>query len=217
MTPPIYAVIATHNRPADLADCLTAVRDQVHHVIVIDNASAPPVAVDAADTVIADPEQPPNLSRLWNVGIDYAAQHAAANAAYAWDVLILNDDLVPGPGLAPGLQAAMRDAGCDIASPGPHHVAFHQPGPVNLATRLLGFCFLLRGESGIRADETIRWWAGDDDLGQQACARGGRLVVPGLTWTHRHPDESTHTRPELRAQADLDMAAFAAKWGFAPW
>lgn len=217
MTPPIYAVIPTHNRPADLADCVAAVRDQVHHVIVVDNASDPAVPIDCADTVIYDDEQPPNLSRLWNIGIDTARNHAAINRAREWDVLVLNDDVVCGPGFAAGLQTAMRGTACDAASPGPQHAEFHEPGPVQLGTRLLGFAFMLRGETGIRADEDLRWWAGDDGIGQEACARGGRLVVPGLAYEHHHPDQSTAANPTLSEQTHRDMATFREKWGFAPW
>lgn len=216
MTPPIYAVIPTHDRPADLADCIAAVRDQVHHVIVIDNASDPAVPIDAADTVIRHAAQPPNISELWNIGILAADRHAMLNRAVA-DVLILNDDVICGPGLAEGLQNALRATGCDIASPGPVAAEFHEPGPVQMATRMTGYCWMLRAESDLIVDEAMQWWYSDDDVAQQACAAGGRLVVPGLALEHRHPDQSTHTNPALAEQAAKDRATFVAKWGFEPW
>jgi len=215
--PPIYAVITTHQRHQLLTQAVAAVADDVHHVIVVDNASTPPVPRWAADTVIHDPEQPPNLSRLWNVGLETAANHAAMNMADTWDVLVLNDDVVCGPGVPGALQQALRTTGVDAASPGPFDVEFHEPGPIALPTRMAGYCWMVRGESGLRADEALRWWYGDDDIGQQACAGRGRLVVPGLSLHHLHPDESTRTRPVLAEQAIRDRTTFVSKWGFEPW
>lgn len=79
------AVIPTHNRHDDLAECVASIAPQVDEIIVIDNASDPPVdeawiqevadfnATTTCDvTVLVDTEQPPNLSKLWSQGIRFA-------------------------------------------------------------------------------------------------------------------------------------------------
>lgn len=223
---PVHAVIATHDRPEDLADCVAAIAPQVHHVIVIDNASEPPYpGCSDVSHVIHDREQPPNLSRLWNIGIDWSDYRARENDTTRWDTLILNDDFVAGPRFVERLQNALRADHAVVASPyafgagGPERVdVYEETGTLrSLDTRMAGFAFMIRGESGLRMDESLRWYFGDDDIAQQACASGGRVVVHGLTWEHRHPDVSTHTHPELAEQAHRDRAGFVTKWGFEPW
>jgi hypothetical protein len=92
-----------------------------------------------------------------------------------------------------------------------------QAAPVPLSQRITGYAFMLRGEAGLRADESLVWWAGDDDLGLQAQAAGGALLVPGIPVEHRAPDVQTNASPVLTAQAGRDMDTFVAKWGVRPW
>lgn len=223
---PVHVVIATHNRPDDLRDCVAAVAPQAHHVIVIDNASDPEVGwFEGIDHLSFVPEQPPNLSRLWNDGLAWSGHRARENGASRWDTLILNDDFIAGPRFVERLQNALRADHAVVASPyafgvgGPERVDVYQEvGTLrSLDTRMAGFAFMIRGESGLRMDESIKWLYGDDDVAQQACASGGRVVVHGLSWEHRHPDRSTYTRPELAEQGGRDRATFVAKWGFQPW
>lgn len=226
---PVHVVITTHNRPEDLRDCVAAIAPQVHRVIVIDNASTPPVSTDVTpgiDHLIRDMEQPPNLSRLWNRGIDASARWAHTCDAPLWDTLVLNDDFIAGTGFVDGLQSALRADGTPgvLASPfvfrgiGPRVDFFDTPGTLrSLADRMAGFAWLFKGESGLRLDESIKWLFGDDHVAQSACAAGGRYVVHGLRWEHRHPDGTTTTRPELAEQGGHDRATFVARWGFEPW
>lgn len=227
---PVHVVIATHNRPDDLADCVTAIAPQVHHVTVIDNASKPPVRFcdferGTVDHMIVDPQQPPNLSRLWNRGIEWAAYRARENGATRWDTLVLNDDFIAGPHFVERLQNALRADHAVVASPyvfgsgnSERVDVYQRTGTLQgQTTKMAGFAFMIRGESGLRLDERFRWWYGDDDLAQQACAAGGRVVVHGLTWDHRRPDQQTYARSELMEQAGRDRYAFVDKWGFQPW
>lgn len=62
-----FAVIPTHDRPAELLQTIASLGLPPDRVLVIDNASTPPVA-DIAAQVVRDEEQPPNISRLWNIG-----------------------------------------------------------------------------------------------------------------------------------------------------
>lgn len=227
---PVHAVIATHDRPEDLRDCIAAIAPQVHAVIVIDNASDPHVRLSTfergtVDVIRYDDEQPPNLSRLWNEGLLTSQDLAEERSVGRWDTLVLNDDFVAGPHFVERLQNALRADHAVVASPyafgvgGPERVdVYEETGTLRgLDTRMAGFAFMIRGESGLRFDESLRWWYGDDDLAQQACAAGGRVVVHGLSWAHRRPDQQTYADPRLVAQAGADRATFTSKWGFQPW
>src|SRR6185369_11511991 len=163
MRPPRVAVIPTHNRHDELYRCVTAIAPQVELIVVIDNASERPVLVNdlvnvvpenARLMVVDDQEQPPNLSRLWNIGIDIA--HNYFHMRGEWDVAVLNDDAIPPPGWFDAVSHAMRSttalAGCSHpfnALP-LGQVQIHGPDAgFSVATRLAGWAFMLRGESGL--------------------------------------------------------------------
>jgi hypothetical protein len=219
-------VVVTHNRPAELELCLRAIIPQVDRVVVIDNASRPPAAIpddlpaDFADKVAVgfDPEQPPNLSRLWNVGLDGIAQGRCRDAA-TWDVAILNDDAIVPNGWMAAVSTEMRRlgaaAGCSVGERTPT-TQLHGPSAApSVATRLTGWAFVLRGEAGLRVDERLRWWCGDDDLSVKARAAGGIVHVPRYPVPNLHADQTT--RGVLAEQAARDMAMFVEIWGQRPW
>lgn len=233
----IYAVVPTHNRHTELAELLRSIPPDVH-VLVIDNASEPAVQFNLPLEFLGrriqfmrDEEQPPNLSRLWNVGLDWA-QKLFATDDWArpgkgddWAVAILNDDVVLPSGLLDGLAYEMQSHDVDIAFPAPAgaercDVNTDDPFP-GVGRRLTGWCFMVRGSSGLRADESLRWWCGDDDLQAQA-VRNGRgtvgVVLPPVMrhcLVHRYPDQST--TGVLREQTEKDMTTFVEKWGQRPW
>lgn len=222
MSVPTFAVIPTKNRPGYLTDCITALDGQVHSVLVVDNGSAPPVlpllGLSADMWIIPHAEYPPNISRLWNLGIDQAASVAEAKGWDVWNVLVVNDDTVAPPHLVETLSAAMRAEGAACAYPdqfGVGHRLLHtQARPVLTAERICGYTFMLRGETSIRADEDLAWWFGDDDLDWRARQAGGSLLVPGVRVEHRAPDVQTRADPVLSEQTNLDHKTWIAKWGY---
>lgn len=238
LTVQFYAVIPTHNRHDELGELLATIPYWVR-VLVIDNASEPPVFEhprflqrERRWDVVRDDEQPPNLSRLWNIGLDWAASEFARYSARSntlgrstdYCVAILNDDVLLSPGLITTLAAKIIQHDVDIAFPGPvgskDFVNRELPFP-GTALRMTGWCFAVRGLSGLRANENLRWWCGDDDLQAQAVVHGRGSVRVGLRdfeaagLLHRHPDEST--TGALREQADTDMTTFVGEWGQHPW
>lgn len=233
----LYAVIPTHNRHDDLAELLDSIPADVH-VLVIDNASTPPVAerqFNDAERVmdidyVRDEEQPPNLSRLWNIGLDWAARRfdpipeCRAQRIDDYAVAILNDDVLLPPGFLNLMARELEAHKTDIAFPGRvgercHVNNSHMPPGVHM--RMTGWCFVVRGSSGLRADERLRWWCGDDDLERSAAMHGRGVVRVGLTaeqakgLLHKYPDQST--AGVLREQTARDMATFVTKWGCRPW
>jgi GT2 family glycosyltransferase len=211
-----FAIIPTHNRHAMLPGLVGSLELPSDRVLVIDNASSPPVT-DLEATVVRDDEQPPNISRLWNIGLDWAREQAG-DAEYA--VAVLNDDLVLPPRFLDVMVDALRRTGAAAAFParveGLEELHLTTSGPVPRQARMTGFAFVLRGSAGLRADERFRWWCGDDDLEWTARERGGTVRVP-LTVEHLHPGASTDANPVLEARTRLDMDAFVEKWGRRPW
>jgi hypothetical protein len=220
---PRYAIITTHNRPRELWQITSSLVTQVDRTVIIDNASNPPVdplAFGAHTLVISDAEQPPNLYRLWNVGLTAVALNAADNGHDKWDVGIFNDDADVPLGWYDVVAAALRSGDYSAAS-----TASHSPidRPIvrmtpdgDLMRRMCPWAFVVQGELGLRADETFRWWYGDTDFEWQ-CQRlsAGVVMVPG-PHVHNTLANST-TVGALAEQAGRDAETFKQKWGHLPW
>lgn len=212
-----FAVIPTHDRPAELRQTISSLDLPPERILVIDNASTPPVAGVAAQ-VVRDEEQPPNISRLWNIGLDWAHEQAAGEK-YA--VAVLNDDLVLPPGFLDAMTGALNRYGAAIAYPdrSGDNPDWHntEQGPVLKPHRMTGYAFVVDGQANLRADERFRWWYGDDDLEWRAQAAGGTVRVGGVTVEHLYSNASTYGSPVLNAQTEVDAQSFIAKWGRPSW
>ncbi|MFJ8049822.1 glycosyltransferase family 2 protein [Streptomyces luteogriseus] len=218
------AVIPTRDRHDLLTECVGSVVDQVDSVLIVDNLSDPPVEVDqwhGKVGVVRLPVDPPNISTFWNTGIALADAAAHRAGAEQWDIAVLNSDVVAPPGWVMSLSMAMRGSPAVLAYPDQHggsDVVLHTKAePIDLRQRITGFAYLLRGEAGLRLDESMAWWYSDDDLDWRAREQGGALLVPGLAVDHRCPNGSMYERPELGEQAGRDRVTFAEKWGRTPW
>jgi hypothetical protein len=218
------AVIPTRDRHDLVHDCIESVVDQVDQVIVVDNGSDPPIDPEpwhGKVCVVSTPLDPPNISILWNAGIALVDAAAGIRGAAQWDIAVLNSDVtVPRRWIEP-LSAAMRSTPAVLAYPDQHggkrRILHTKAGPVDLRTRITGYAYMLRGEAGLCLDESMAWWASDDDLDWRAREQGGSLLVPGLAVEHRCPNGSMYERPELQKQAGRDMETFRTKWGLTPW
>jgi hypothetical protein len=218
------AVVPVRDRHDLLTECVGSVVDQVDRVIIIDNLSDPPVDVEqwyGKVAVVRIPLDPPNISTFWNTGIALADAAAHRADARVWDIAVLNSDVVVPPNWVQALSDAMRATTAVLAYPDQHggtrQLLHTKAEPIDLRQRITGYAYLLRGETGLRLDESMQWWASDDDLDWRARERGGALLVPGIPVEHRCPNASMHERPELKAQAGHDMETFRKKWGRTPW
>lgn len=220
-----WAVVPSNGRPM-LDDLIDSLKGQVYDVIVVANNWQRPDPADWLESsglpvVVAEGGDDRNISRWWNIGLDLAAQHAGWMGVTEWNALVVNDDVVCPPGFVDVLSERMRATSAVLAYPdqagGRTEVLHTAPGPAPLSQRIAGYAFMLRGEAGQRADESLVWWAGDDDIDWSARQQGGALLVPGIPVEHRAPDVQTNASPALTAQAGRDMGTFAAKWGARPW
>lgn len=238
---PRIVVVSTYNRPAELARLLDAIAPQCDAVFIVDNASTPPVQLSwdhfslgredpgAPGTflrcrvhVIRDEEQPPNLSRLWNVGIDAASEYVRGGDYAGHDLAVLNDDAVPPPGWWDAVSGAMRSMGAAAASNAPFDDLapgvrrMHVNGFPSIHTRLAGWAMMFRGEwSGARFDERLRWWFGDDEISYRAQHAGGVVHVGGFPVPNTGANSST--TGVLAEQAGRDRATFIEITGRQPW
>lgn len=159
-----------------------------------------------------------NISRWWNVGLDWARDTAEKLEQATWDVAIINDDVVVPPTWLCYIADDMRDLGCVAAcsgGPGYNPIIQRHPGPVPLHTRMQGFAFVMAGESGLRADEELEWWYGDDKLQADAAEMGGTVMFPGCHVEHKYPNGQM--TPDRQVQAAKDREVFINKMGYAPW
>jgi hypothetical protein len=234
MTDNRYAVILTHNRPELLRQTWEAIGPQVDMVIIIDNASDPPVNFEDyhgetwRTAVVAIPDQPPNLANLWNRGISqtmlmYATQRGPIGETLSPYIAFLCDDAPPPAGWFEAVTAAMAETGAVVGCSDPWNSmpagtcrlkTDHSGG---LGERMPGHAWILDPISPIRADETMRWWWCDTDIDWQARLAGGMVMVGGFPVHNIHPNDFTTRRPELGQQAGEDGLTFAAKWGGRPW
>jgi hypothetical protein len=211
-----WAVVPSNGR-AYLQGCLQSLSDQVEGTVIVANGEATITSSGPWISVVPDTGTDKNISRWWNIGLDEVARLAGGDP---WNVLIVNDDVVCPPHLVRTLAVKMDHYGAVMAYPNQWddlEIVWREAGPVNLHHRITGYCFMLSGASGLRLDEKLAWWYGDDSLFWSANKSGGSVLVPGCAVTHLAPNGSLVEYPELQAQAGRDRQTFVNIWGRAPW
>lgn len=211
---PTYAVIASRSRPEMLATLRAQLDGQVTGTFVFDNGyeTPPPHSLEAHGW---------GLHRMWNEGL---AMGEDAADGRPFNVLVINDDVEVPMELCAQLEAALRVSDDHwIAYPN-HRELDIPPGEAartvsdHMAGQTIpGWCFMLRGEAGLRFDERFSFWYGDSDLEQQVKAAGKFVVaVGGCFVNHLDPLRSTLQNPERLAEAQRDEKEFATKWDLDP-
>ena len=220
------AIIPTTGRDT-LWACLAAVEPQVDYVVIIAHrcnsivwdglhgGSRKPVKVLVQDY----DREVPNISTMWNLGLDKADEIARKVASMDDGIrtyVVLNDDAILPYGWVTDMQKAMSQTGAAAAS----RPEIEVPTLINMTAigpesyRMAGYAFALDGQRGLRIDEQFEWWFSDNDIEWQARLSGGCALVPGVPVTHLHPNEST--TGVLAEKASADRIRFEAKWGVLP-
>jgi len=219
-----FALIPTHNRHLDLTNTINDIRPQVNQIYVIDNGSEPPVhellCGDGYNldnvVIIRDSEQPPNLSRLWNLGLDQISMVTGGQ----YKVAVLNDDTRIRPGWFDAVTEAMDRTGAVAGCSSPwdgrltQELLKTQPD-ADLMNRMVGWAFVLRGESHLRFDERMRWWWSDTKMDWDARRAGGMVIIPSHRVDNLYPNAST--TGVLAEQAGQDRLTFQRIEGWNPW
>src|SRR5258707_13105259 len=106
----VSIVICSHNRSADVSECLEALMPQIcaeAEVILVDSASDPKNEAEMAKLAILYPAV--NLTRVDEPGLSLARNRGVHLAAGDW-VVFLDDDAVPFPDWLRKLFAAVAAA-----------------------------------------------------------------------------------------------------------
>ena len=193
---PSYAVVPSYGREC-LGECLEALLPQVGRVFLVQTREFEPPVTAANLTCLPWAGGERNISAWWNLGLDAAGEDADG----PHDVLIINDDAIAPPHLIASLSMAMRAGTAALAYPA-------IPG----REWITGWCFMLRGETGIRADPQFAWWYSDDDVCLQAKAAGGVARAYGCEVTHLHPGGHDQV---MQAHTGADQELYDAKWDYA--
>ena len=223
---PTFAVVPTKNRPAVVRGLLKSLVGQVDHFVVVDNNDVVDDYGDVHPNVYPDwittihcPGYPPNLSALYNVGMNAVAAHVGEFVP-EWNLVLLNDDVLCPPGWVKSLSDAMRASPAVMAFTDRlgrgEPFLYTQPPTTPYETCMVAAC-MLRGEAGMRFDEDFKWWYGDTDLDYRCRQAGGVLAVPGKIPDHLHPSAQTVADAILTAQTHRDRETFARKWNGVPW
>jgi hypothetical protein len=164
-------------------------------------------------TVLTDHDEGINISRWWNLGLDWIAEHADPGP---YEVLCAESDVrITGPTLD-RLRAALRGHGLAVVgadwygvTPGAVEIQ-HDLTPGPLTHRLPGVCLLVAGELQLRYDPQFRWWYADDDFEWQHRKAGGSGLVGGTSIDH---GPGRPLADERATYALVDYPRFIAKWG----
>lgn len=213
-----FGVVPSNGRECAPA-AVAALYPQVDHLAVIE-AGVNPNRIDYIDSItcLVDDSGEINISRWWNRGLDWAEGIATGLGETEWDVAIINDDVVVPSSWYCYIADDLRALGCVAScSGGTSHapIIYREPGPVPLTLRLQGFAFVVAGESGIRAEENMRWYYSDDWLDWNARQLGGVVIFPGCHVDHRFPNmQVSHTMQIYNTE---DAQKFKEAWGMTPW
>lgn len=222
---PRFAVVTTYRRPTELTRLVTTLRDQVDHLVVVDNDAESPASVewhpDGILVTVPYPARPPNLYRMWNLGLDTVAEVARRGTWSEWDVALFNDDADVPAGWYDRVAAGLRGeygpiAACSTDAYGHLTYPILKTAPDHdIRTRMCPWAFVMPGEQDTRADEDYGWWFGDTALDWYCRLHGGVLILPGMVVPNTCANSTTVG--ELAEQAGRDGETFARKWGSRPW
>ncbi len=143
-----------------------------------------------------------NIHRWWNAGLDYAQARGARWAC------VINDDVLLSPETIPALVAAAERHGAALASIGGDTLLL-DPSPSRRSIE--GACWLLDLSTGLRPDESYRWWYGDDDLDWRARRDHGGVALTSAPFHHLHPNELTDANPALLSLTYADAQLWAER------
>jgi hypothetical protein len=229
VTIPRYAIIPTRNRHEQLISLLKSLEGRIDVAYVIDNAGDEPLSslwlrqYSSVRTIVhRDDEQPPHLYKMWNFAFR-AISVIAKMGVTKWDVAVFNDDTVIPEGWYDYVSDCLRSrtdmqpaVACTYAYPNVSDaIMLKTQVDGNIMTRMCPWAFVVRGELGLRADESMRWWWGDTDFEWQAIQAGGVLMLPGYITQNTLANSTTHGA--LAEQAGRDGETFTLKWGRRPW
>ena len=190
-------------------------KERVVVVATLPNPLTPRDLGDLAGHVVLFESKEPAISKWWNAGTGLHPRPRSTPIRSAWpSPATMSATTVPWNALAVFLrQNNLTMVGPDHHSNLPSRI-FRIADRRHCQARVPGGCWMIAGESGLRVDESFRWWYSDDDFEMQARQVSGSGVVAGTGLVA----EADTPMSELKQQwAREDRPKFAAKWGQEPW
>lgn len=220
MTVETWGITACHRPDIELTRrTLQLQRLPADRVILVANGPEPPTQAEIPEaTVIATREQEISLTRWWNEALEYVSARAPA----VHNIYVFDADSMASPAVVRQLAVVLRRESVAATCPDRHGTL--TDGDVHIerrlvaqpqALRMTGYCFMLRGELGLRADTQFRFWYCDDDMEFQARVAGGVGMVGGCSVGH--PVTGRPPSPYIQRCAEEDREKFIQKWGTHPW
>lgn len=215
-------LVLAHNRQELLDQTIAAIRPQVDTVMVIDNASDPKLIVPEGVGSMYVPDQPPVLSRFWNMGLDFMANwYTSQGRGRDYDVAVLCDDAIAPPGWFSAVTQGMRETGATVGCSNPWGIS-HPPvlktePDRDIAGRMPGWAWIMDGTSSLRSDERLHWWYQDTKLDWDARRLNGMVMIGGYAVSNEQIGHFTNIKPELGEQAGRDGEMFVEIEGWRPW
>lgn len=191
------AIIPTHSRPTDFADCVDAISPQVGIVIAVAHGTLARRYANShtsVDYVIPYDHALPNISTMWRLGLDVAR---AAGATWA---AVLNDDAIVPSNWFSTLRTET------IATHAAGASGYRAPGVKKIA----GYAFILDLTSGVQPDERMRWWYSDDAIERRCESHSWFALCPNVQVEHRHPNKTTVG--DLRRISRADKREFQRRY-----
>ena len=210
-----YAVIPSNGREC-LYQCVEAIEEQVDQVIVVDTSiKSPHIYMNHPKIRVLGVSGRINISRWWNIGLNYAEGLADEANAETWDVAILNDDAIVPYGWFKEVSDMMSLRGSAAGCSGQHNITWNSASPVPLDMRMQGFAFIVAGQFGLRANEDLHWYFTDDYIDWESRKLGGMTMTKGYPVDHLYPNgQVTSEIQEIIAQ---DAQVFMDLYGSRPW
>jgi hypothetical protein len=185
----IWLTIPTGTRRQYLADIINESQISPEKIVIVHTVESEPIE---GVNNIWDLD-PVNIHRWWNRGIDVARTFGADYIA------VLNDDLRLKNNPINKIAYGMKKLDAVLGYPLPY--TGHLPG----------YCWVLDIKSNIRADETFRWWYGDDDIRMKAKEIGEVVYIPAEV-EHLHGNHLTSINEDLIKLTVADKEYFEKKW-----
>jgi hypothetical protein len=162
-----------------------------------------------------------NISKWWNLGLEWIAEQYDTNPDARWDVVVAETDARMKPEDVDTLRTLMRSTGAVMAG-GDWENTLSEDTPQYYRTdnlsapvgRIPGIMKVVAGETGIRHDTALRWWLADDDYEWEHRISGGTLLVRGIGVEHTGT-QGPLTGERLQAWKE-DQVRFFDKWGGMP-
>lgn len=195
---------------------LTSLDHPAGRVVIVTTHPDPIQQSDVWDfaerAVIADPSEQ-TISQWWNLGLNYV-QHFAQPRH---EVAVLSSDMQGTPWSIAAMGMILRQHNLAMVGPnlwGDSFQRFNLADQRDPCSRVPGCAWMLAGETGLRCDESFRWWYADDDIEMQARQHSGVGLAP---YTGLFAEADTPLNEEKGLWAIEDRQKFVAKWGKEPW